>query len=331
MTASTPTRAGNPNPNTNTNPDTSAGPIPPSHTDRSRLLTAPDGCTTFRESSIPTADQIADWCHPRSSPDRWLHQSVAIVPSSPATALPRRLLGIWAHPDDEAYLSAGLMARTIADGGSVTIVAITDGEAGFPDDDPRSPEQRAAQRRRELRSAMARIGVTDVRFLGVADGAIASAPAGALVADLVDLISDVDPDVVVTFGPDGITGHPDHVANSDLVTQAWTEARVGELWYAAKTNGWLAEWRSLHDDFGVWMTGEPTGVRAEDIESTIDLDGAELDVKRAVLAEHRSQTEGLAAAFGEDRYRRWICQEVFRRPNLDELASSRVLVASASA
>jgi LmbE family N-acetylglucosaminyl deacetylase len=241
---------------------------------------------------------------------------------------PDRLLGIWAHPDDEAYLSAGLMARTVANGGDVTVLAITDGEAGFPDDDTRSPEHRAEQRRRELRAAMAFIGVHDVRFLGIADGAVATTPADRLVVEIGDIIRDVDPDAIVTFGPDGITGHTDHVANSDLVTRAWMDTRIGELWYAAKTNEWLAEWRQLHDDFGVWMTEEPTGVRAQDLELIVELEGAELDTKRAVLAEHRSQTDGLAAAFGENPYRRWISQEVFRRPTELELARHRVLVGS---
>lgn len=292
--------------------------------ERSPLLTAPDRCTSFRASSIPTAEQIADWCHPRSDPHRYLAASV----STDAARSPHRLLGVWAHPDDEAYLSAGLMARTVADGGHVTVVAITDGEAGFPADDRRSPAQRAEQRRAEMYAAMARIGVYDVRFLGIADGAVATAPADRLIAQISDLIHEVDPEVIVTFGPDGITGHPDHVATSELVTRVWAETGIGELWYAAKTHGWLAEWRRQHDEFGVWMTGEPTGVGADDIESILDLDGSELDTKRAVLAEHRSQTDGLAAAFGERPYRRWISQETFRRPTASELVAMPELLSS---
>lgn len=296
--------------------------------DGSPILIAPDGSTTFRASSIPTARQIADWCHPRSDPDRWLRDSVPDPVSTVVVKAPSRLLGVWAHPDDEAYLSAGLMAQTVAAGGSVTVVAITNGEAGFPADDQRPAEQRAEQRQRELRAAMALIGVDDVRFLGVADGGVAAASAGRLVAQIDDIIREVCPDVTVTFGPDGITGHSDHVANSALVTQAWMNSRVGELWYAAKTNEWLADWRELHDDFGVWMTGEPTGVRADEVETIVDLDGVALDTKRAVLAEHRSQTDRLAAAFGEDRYSRWICQETFRTPSADELVAPPVLVGS---
>ena len=60
------------------------------------------------------------------------------------------ILCVWAHPDDEAYLSAGLMMRAIETGHRVVCVTATKGEAGFPDDDPRTVEERMAVREREL-------------------------------------------------------------------------------------------------------------------------------------------------------------------------------------
>lgn len=249
------------------------------------------------------------------------------VPSSP----PRRLLGLWAHPDDEAYLSAGLMDRVRRAGGQVTICTLTDGEAGFGADDPRTVAQRRELRRTELATAMATIGVDDVRFLGLPDGGLEATP-WREVADLLQaVVTEVRPDVLVTFGPDGITGHPDHVVTSRLATQAWRsavpEGERGELWYAAKTHDWLDEWRELHDRLGVWMTDEPTGVEAAEIATVVDLDPAELDRKRAVLAAHASQSGPVAAALGEVTYRRWICQEAFRRhiPGADLVAAPTVL------
>lgn len=235
--------------------------------------------------------------------------------------VPARLLGIWAHPDDEAYLAAGLMDRVVGSGGSVTTVTITDGEGGFGEDDPRSADERAGLRRAELGSAMAAIGVTDVRFLGVPDGSVAAAPVDGLVARLATVIEDVRPEVVVTFGPDGITGHPDHVATWRLASRAWLECGRGRLWCAAKTDAWLDEWRAMHDQLGVWMTEEPTGVRPEDVDLGLELAGRALDRKRAVLAEHASQTAGLVEAIGEARYRRWIRSETFRHPTRDELVA----------
>lgn len=232
---------------------------------------------------------------------------------------PKRLLGIWAHPDDEAYLSAGLMADVIDAGGEVTIIAITDGEAGFPAEDDRPAPVRAELRRTELAYAMATIGVEQIRHLGVPDGAVADCEPEPIVAQLAAAIAEIRPDAIVTFGPDGITGHEDHVATYRLVTEAWLTCNQGQLWYAAKTEAWLDEWRELHDRFGVWMSDEPTGVADHAVELVVDLDGMALARKRQVMKGHSSQTEGLAAAFGEENYQAWINQETFRRPTDAEL------------
>ncbi len=235
---------------------------------------------------------------------------------------PQRLLGIWAHPDDESYLSAGLMARTVAAGGEVTVLTLTDGEMGFPEDDPWPKNLRALERQSELRTAMERAGVGDIRSLGIPDGGVAEAPFAQTVAAIAAVIDGTQAEVIVTFGPDGITGHSDHVANCTLATAAWLQAGRGELWYAAKTHEWLDRWRQRHDAFGIWMTEEPTGVSQEDIEVVLDLHGSALAQKRSVLAGHRSQTEAVSALFGDDEYLDWIAQETFRRPTPSELASA---------
>jgi LmbE family N-acetylglucosaminyl deacetylase len=163
--------------------------------------------------------------------------------------------------------------------------------------------------------------VTDLRFVGLPDGRVAERGGAVLVETIRQTILDVCPNVVVTFGPDGITGHDDHVHNSWAVTRAWVETGIGDLWYAAKTQTWLDEWRQVHDELGIWMTGEPEGTDPEDVILGLDLDGPELERKRAVLAEHRSQTVAAAAALGEDNYRRWIRQETFRRPSAADLVA----------
>jgi LmbE family N-acetylglucosaminyl deacetylase len=247
-------------------------------------------------------------------------------PAETSGSLPHRLLGVWAHPDDEAYLSAGLMAEVIAAGGEVTVPALTNGELGFADDDPRTLDGRSFLRRAEIREAMATIGVTDIRFVGAPDGFLDRLDTG-MVADAIRLVmEEVRPDLTVTFGPDGITGHLDHVACGLAATAAWLAAGIGELRYAAKTTGWLDEWRSFHDEVGIWMTDEPTGVDSADLEFVVRLGGAALDDKREVLAHHASQTEMLAGLMGEADYRHWISEEAFRRPTTAEL--NRAVVAA---
>lgn len=260
------------------------------------VLVAPDRCTRYRAWAVPSAVS-AGW-------------------------RPRHLLGVWAHPDDEAYLSAGLMARTIEQGGRVTVVALTDGEAGFPADDSRPAPERARQRRRELRAAMARIGVDDVRFVGLPDGGLAERVDESLVDAVRDLVCQIRPDITVTFGPDGITGHGDHVANWRVVTRAWLDTGIGDLWYAAASQAWLDEWRHVHDEFDVWMTGEPDGIGPDEVVLSLEITGRELARKRAVLGEHGSQTDVIAAALGENAYLGWIRRETFRLPTTGDLCAA---------
>ena len=274
-------------------------------------------CTHDKEAAmrhdhtpIPSTGQLI--VGPTTGPD---HTTVYL-------SAPRRVLGIWAHPDDEAYLSAGLMDRVVRAGGDVTVVALSDGEAGFPADDARSIGVRRTLRRTELRAAMSEIGVADVRFVGLPDGGVDEADPASITEVLAGIVAHVRPDVTVTFGPDGITGHLDHVACWRLATEAWSREAHGQLWYATKTESWLDEWRTLHDRLGLWMSEEPTGLSEADIRTRIRLDTGELDRKRRVLDGHASQTAAVVAAFGEDDYRRWIAEEAFRLPTQAELAET---------
>ena len=122
------------------------------------------------------------------------------------------ILGVWAHPDDEAYLAGGLMAAAVQANRRVVCVTATRGERGFPDDDPRSLDELAALRTGELERCLAELGVTEHSWLGLPDGACDSVGDDEMAASLAALIDDVRPDTVLTFGPDGMTGHIDHIA-----------------------------------------------------------------------------------------------------------------------
>ena len=236
-------------------------------------------------------------------------------------ALPQRLLGVWAHPDDESYLSAGLMARVIAAGGQVTIVTATRGEKGTDDPERYDSERFGKHRERELRAALAVVGVTDVRILDLRDGEcdlVADDIAGRIAA----IADEVRPDTIVTFGPDGMTNHPDHQAISRWTTEAWRRHGAGELLYATVTHDWAARHRRMHDELGVFGDfadrQAPSVARAR-VALECALKDDEVDRKRAALAAHDSQTAGLADAMGEDAYRNWYRSEYFRSPTRSEI------------
>jgi LmbE family N-acetylglucosaminyl deacetylase len=222
------------------------------------------------------------------------------------------VLGIWAHPDDEAYLSAGLMALARGAGHRVVVVTATAGEHGISEP-PRSPDELAEIRRRELQASLAAVGVTEHIFLGYRDGGCAELPDAEPVERLRQLITEVAPDTLVTFGPDGMTGHPDHRAVSRWATAAWQSVgRPGRLLYATLTPEFHTVWGPVNQRIGVWMDGStgPSTPSAE-VALTLELRGETLAAKEAALRAQASQTAPLIAALGDDAYRRWWSYEWF--------------------
>ena len=137
---------------------------------------------------------------------------------------------VWAHPDDETYLSGGTAAALVDLGHRVVAVTATRGDAGGPDPTPAGRAATARLRTAELEEALRVLGVTEHHWLGYEDGRCADADPEPAVRRLADLFDDVRPDTVVTFGPDGFTGHPDHRAVSrwvDLALARSTARRPG--------------------------------------------------------------------------------------------------------
>ncbi len=237
------------------------------------------------------------------------------------------ILGVWAHPDDEAYLSAGLMAAARDRGSRVVCVTATRGELGTPDPGVWPPERLAEERSGELARCLAVLGVTEHHWLPYRDGTCASVPPEEAVARLSALIEDVAPDTVLTFGPDGITGHPDHQAVS-----AWTAAafdRVApdgaRLLQAAFPEQRVARWRDLDSDLGVYLPGYPVVVPAERLVVDLRLPADLAERKVRALAAQETQTAGLIAALGLDRYTAWVGEEGFvERPAQPVVAAEEV-------
>jgi len=142
------------------------------------------------------------------------------------------LLVVLAHPDDESFPMGGTLAKYAAQGARVELVCATRGEAGIPG---KTPVEAAQTRERELRAAANVLGLAGVRFLGYQDGQLAAANPDYALTQLVTLMWEIRPDVVITFGPDGISGHPDHVAIHRFTTQAFDRAGLNgaRLFYIA--------------------------------------------------------------------------------------------------
>ncbi|WP_202879322.1 PIG-L deacetylase family protein [Nocardioides cynanchi] len=224
----------------------------------------------------------------------------------------RTLLGVWAHPDDEAYLSSGLMAAVRRAGGRVVVVTATRGEHGTDDPQRWPPERLAPHRERELRDSLAVVGVHEHRWLPHRDGELADLPLAAGADALVGVLEELRPDTVVTFGPDGMTGHDDHRAVSRWTTEAWRlTGQRGELWYATLTPEFHDEWGHLNEEVGLWFAGRPPSTPQADLAAHLHLTGRRLTQKHRALRAHASQTRGLEDLVGATVYRRWWADESF--------------------
>ncbi len=223
------------------------------------------------------------------------------------------LLGVWAHPDDEAFLSSALMAQARAAGDRVVVATATRGERGTPDPLTWPPDRLGRLRERELARSLEILDVTDHRWLGHHDGDLPEVRRSTAVAQVADLIDEVRPDTIVTFGPDGMTGHEDHRTVSAWATAAWRETgRRSRLWYATLTPAFHRTWGRLNDEVGLWFEGaRPPETRQSDLAAQIVCDDALARQKYAALRAHASQTGGLVAMVGEDRFRHWWAVESF--------------------
>jgi len=150
----------------------------------------------------------------------------------------RTLMALFAHPDDESFASGGTLARYAAEGVRVVLVCATRGEAGIVHDEEMKvpPEEMGRVREEELRCACRVLGVQELHFLGYRDSGMGGSPdnnhpqafcraePAEVVERLLTLFRRFCPQVVITFGPDGGYGHPDHVAIHRHATAAWREA-----------------------------------------------------------------------------------------------------------
>jgi LmbE family N-acetylglucosaminyl deacetylase len=137
------------------------------------------------------------------------------------TQHPKRLLGVFAHPDDESFCAGGTFASSVAQGAEVMVVSATRGEAGQIRRAGTATRRTLAHvREQELQFACQRLGIQHARCLDYADGTLKDVDQEVLIKDIVELLRSFRPDVVITFGADGGYGHPDHMAISAATTAA---------------------------------------------------------------------------------------------------------------
>jgi LmbE family N-acetylglucosaminyl deacetylase len=219
----------------------------------------------------------------------------------------RTLVFVHAHPDDEALLTAGTMARAVAEGQRVVLVVATDGAAGLASTDMHAGGL-ATRRHAELESSCRALGVHRLVSLGYADSGLhgdAEPSAGAPVplcraplaesaAKLADVLVEEDADVLVTYDPNGGYGHPDHVRVHELGVRAAEIAATPRVFEATVPRDLLLRGIRMASTFYRFPPEfDPTSFEhaftaSADITHRVDVRRF-ADAKRASMAAHASQ------------------------------------------
>jgi LmbE family N-acetylglucosaminyl deacetylase len=172
---------------------------------------------------------------------RTVHRLVAtaalLIPAIAPGQSNRPLLAVFAHPDDERVIGP-LMSRFGREGREVHLVIATDGSKGVREHAGIAAGRALASARKlEAECAAKRLGVRQLHLLGLDDGGLASfANLGRLRTELASIIARIQPAAIITFGPEGGTGHPDHRLVGNVTTQVFQSDslhRTIDLLYAS--------------------------------------------------------------------------------------------------
>jgi LmbE family N-acetylglucosaminyl deacetylase len=234
------------------------------------------------------------------------------------------LLAIFAHPDDESLVAGGTLAACVTAGVAVRIISVTHGEQG-PIAHPGLATRTSlgAVRAGELRAAADALGVGAVECLDYPDGALRWSDPDRLRDDLAGRIRAGRPDAVITFGPEGLYWHRDHIA-VHRATMAALETLAGDgyapwVYHATWPHG-LAEslvsavaGRSHPADLWGLSPGD-FGVPADTITTVVDVRPF-LAAKLRALRSHRTQLQPahLLLALPDDLAREYLGREYFVR------------------
>jgi len=154
----------------------------------------------------------------------------------------RCLLAVFAHPDDEAYRPGGTLALLARRGVRVQVLVATRGQAGSCGEPPLCTiDDLPVVRERELRCACAALCLEPPRLLDYQDRHLDQADPESIIAEILAIVNEFRPQVMLTFGTDGISGHPDHIAIGRFAAEAFHHASGVSALYTIAVPKSLAE------------------------------------------------------------------------------------------
>ena len=157
------------------------------------------------------------------------------------------LLALFAHPDDETFRPGGTLALLAQRGVGVHVLTLTHGEAGSCGEPPLcSPDELPSVRENELRRACAALGIQPPHLLDYPDGHLVEVDPELLIAEIMTIVRQVQPQVLLSFGEDGLSGHADHIRTGQVTAEVFHRVEQVAALYTIAAPKSLVETLNMH-------------------------------------------------------------------------------------
>jgi LmbE family N-acetylglucosaminyl deacetylase len=229
----------------------------------------------------------------------------------------RRLATVVAHPDDDTFACSGSVAVHAHEPEfRFALVHVTSGEAGMISDASLTTRENLGEvREEEDRRSWIALGRAPDRheFLRYPDGGLGDVSFDELVDRIAGILRDERPDVVITFGPEGVTGHIDHVTVGSATTEAFHRCRTAgdrgfrRLLYSSLSDSTLERFNAAlvsrgEEPIDSTQPFQPRAVPDETIGVEVDCSDV-IDRKRAAIMEHRTQANDIPEDLEDEVFR----------------------------
>jgi LmbE family N-acetylglucosaminyl deacetylase len=229
----------------------------------------------------------------------------------------KRFLFLLAHPDDETFGPGATIAKYAKGGAEIHLATATRGEAGMLGDPPVTDREHVGEvRSGELGEAAKALGIAQIHFLGFLDGELANVPREQLVERAVEVIRRVRPHVMVGFGPEGVSRHPDHKVMCEVALAAFDRAADPGWYPGGGLDGGipfaplkLYQFELPQEVLAGW--GVPlAGVPRAKLTTVIDT-SQEVETKIRAFQCHRTQRKDVERILGRPGYREFARHETY--------------------
>lgn len=184
----------------------------------------------------------------------------------------QKILCVFAHPDDETFGLGGALAVWAKQGVEIHILCLTCGGAGGSEN----------ERPKELRLATKILGIENVECAHYPDGELCNKDLDKLEADIIAHIEKIQPDTLLTFHLNGVSGHIDHMVVASATTQAFRKSKIAQkLMYFAVP-------KYISQEYGDYFVYFPPGCEREEVDEVVDFAPVWPTLKQAMYA-HNSQ------------------------------------------